>query len=127
MTKSTWGAAALLLATFVVGALSGGAAVALGDRGQERRPRSPEGYVARLAESLELTPVQQDSVRAILDRYRPRMDSLWQGIKAQHETLRTNVRSEIRAQLTPDQQTKYDEFIQRQQAERRRQGSPNAK
>ena len=118
MTKSTRTATLLLLAAFLLGAVAGGGALAL-----YRRPPGlghnggPSGYLSRLAKDLDLTPVQRDSVGQILERYKPRMDSIWQDIRPKFETVRAERRSEINAHLTPDQQRRYAQL--RIQPERR--------
>ncbi len=124
MTNSRSRAAALLLATFVAGALVGGAVIGLAERRDDRhgawRPRhGSEEYLQRLTEGLELTSVQRDSVRAILDRHRDGMESLWREIRPRFETLRDSIRSEIRSQLTPEQRDSYAELLRRHDEERR--------
>jgi Spy/CpxP family protein refolding chaperone len=129
MTKSTRTATLLLLAAFVLGALAGGAALALYGRPPGMGPgHSPgsSGYLSRLSKDLELTPVQRDSVGAILERYEPRMDSIWQDIRPRFETVRGELRSDIKAQLTPDQQRRYAELLERRDAMRRTKDSSNA-
>lgn len=87
---------------------------------QARRPAGERGYLGRLTRDLELTPGQRDSVRVVLDRYQPGFDSLWAEGRPKYETLRARVRSDIRAQLTPEQQLRYDSMTQRHDAERHR-------
>jgi hypothetical protein len=111
----------LLLAAFLAG---GGAGVLVGrslgpDGHPPRRPRGENGYLARLTRDLDLSPAQRDSVRVVLERYRPGFDSVWAESRPRYETLRTRVRSDIRAQLGPEQQTRYDSIIARHDAERR--------
>jgi Spy/CpxP family protein refolding chaperone len=129
MTKSTWGAAALLIATFAGGALVGGAAVAFAERGGHfrasgRSARGPnmDGYVEHLSSELSLNRTQKDSVRKILLHYKPAMDSVWDEVGPRLDTLRTRIRSEIRLVLTPEQQPRYTDMISRLEAERRRMG-----
>jgi hypothetical protein len=129
MTKSTRTATLLLLAAFVLGALAGGAALALYGRPHgmgSGHLSGPSGYLPRLSKELTLSPVQHDSVAAILERYEPRMDSIWQDIRPRFETLRGELRSDINAQLTPDQQRHYAELLQRHDAMRRTKDSSNA-
>lgn len=129
MTKSTRTATLLLLAAFALGAVAGIGGVALYHRPWGMGPGHPpgsSGYLARLAKDLDLSPVQRDSVGAILDRYEPRMDSIWQDIRPKFETLRGELRSDINAQLTPDQQRRYAELLERQDARRRNKDSSNA-
>jgi len=130
MTKSARTATLLLVAAFLLGALAGGAALSLAGRGRGPggggRPSGPSGYLSRLSKDLDLTPVQRDSVAAILQRYEPRMDSLWQEIRPRFDTLRGELRTNINAQLTPDQQRHYAELLERHDAERRNRDSSNA-
>lgn len=122
MTKSTRTATLLLLAAFVLGAVAGGAALALYGRpprmGPGHTPGS-SGYLIRLAKDLELSAVQRDSVGAILARYEPRMDSIWEDVRPRFETIRGELRSDINAQLTPAQQRHYAELTTRHDAMRR--------
>jgi Spy/CpxP family protein refolding chaperone len=116
MTRSRSGAAALLIATVVLGGLVGGAATTLADH---RGPRPT--FVERLSNDLSLTRAQQESIKVILDRHQPAMDSLWQIIRPQFQTERQVIRNEISSLLTPDQQAKYTQ-LQRQDSIRRAEG-----
>ena len=108
MTKSKWTAAALLIAVFVLGALSGaaaaglavGAAAGLAERSTGERRQSRGGIVEHLAQDLNLTAEQQDSVRAILERH-----------KAGFQVMREQIGNEIRSILTAEQQTQYEELM----------------
>ncbi|MEO8226525.1 MAG: hypothetical protein ABI637_03790 [Gemmatimonadota bacterium] len=75
-----------------------------------------------LTRDLDLTQAQQDSVRGILARRAAAMDSLWRDVGPRFETLKSTVRSDIRAQLNPDQQRKYAEMNKRFDAMRAAQG-----
>ena len=115
MTRSRTGAALLLIATFVLGGLVGGAATTLADRG--RRAKRPS-YVERLTADLALSAAQRDSIQTLLDRHQPAMDSLWEQIRPQFQSERQAIRNAISALLTPDQQAKYAS-LQRQDSLRR--------
>jgi Spy/CpxP family protein refolding chaperone len=123
MTRSRLGAALLLLATFVLGGLVGGAASTLADRrthpGEHGRPRP--SFVDRLSADLGLTTVQRDSIQAVLERHQPAMDSLWKIIRPEFQSERQNIRNEISALLTNEQQAKYA-ALQRQDSLRRAEG-----
>ena len=111
----------LLLAALLAG---GGLGLIAGRSlgGPERPGRhgsGPEGYLGRLTRHLDLTPAQRDSVRAVLDRHQPGFDSVWAESRPRFETLRARVRSDIRAQLTPEQQLRYDSMIARRDSMRR--------
>ena len=122
MTKSTRTAVLLLIMAFLLGAAAGGTALALYGRPPHMGPGRPggsSGYLSRLERDLKLTPVQRDSVGAILERFEPRMDSIWQEVRPRFETLRGELRSDINAQLTPEQQRHYAELLERHDARRR--------
>lgn len=128
MTKSTRTAALSLLAAFLLGAVAGGGVLALSHRPPDRggRTEGSSGYLAGLSKSLDLTTTQRDSVAAILNRYEPTMDSIWQDFRPKFETIRAQLRSDISAQLTPDQQRRYAEMLERRNAGRRHKDSSNA-
>ncbi len=115
MTKSKMSAAGLLLAAAAVGAVIGGWATSYrehhGPQGSGRGGR--EGYVERMTTELSLTAPQQDSIRAILQRFEPGMDSLWRDIRPRFDSLRQVARSAIVAQLDPVQQQKYQAMLAR--------------
>lgn len=95
------------------------------DRGHSHG-RGGRAHLERLQRELDLTPGQRDSVRAILERHRPGFDSVWAETRPRYETLRDRVRSDIRAQLDPDQQRRYDDMIARLDAARRAREEDNA-
>ena len=125
MISSTRRAVVLLLATFVLGAAAGAAGMAYASR----RPDAPTGqgraawYLDRLTRTLDLTPVQQDSVKAVLDRYSPPMDSLMSEIRPRLDTLRAAMRTEITRFLDPRQQKEYEAMQQKRDQERKAGGS----
>jgi Spy/CpxP family protein refolding chaperone len=112
MVKRPWKALTLLLAVFIAGGLVGGA-LAEWEPWGHGHGRDANGMVARLTEELELTPAQQDSITAVLDRWRPQMDSAWAEVRPRIETVRAKIRSDIAAQLTTEQQAKYEELMKR--------------
>jgi hypothetical protein len=124
MSRSRLGAVALLLATFVLGGLVGGAATSMADRRthQHRAERPPRpSYVDRLGSELGLSEAQKDSVRAVLERHQPAMDSLWESIRPLLQSERQAIRSQIHALLSEEQQAKYI-ALQRQDSLRRAEG-----
>lgn len=123
MMASRGRAAALLAAVFLAGMLVGAGVFALARGPGGPHPRRE--FVDRLTHELNLTPAQHDSVAAILQRRRTSMDSLWREVGPRFETLRVTVRSEIRSQLTPDQQRKFAEMNKRSDA-MRAQGASHA-
>lgn len=104
----------LLVAVFAAGAVAGWGYQAWADSrdGGRSRPRGLDATVDYLGRELTLSPAQRDSVRAAFERHKPEMDALWQSVHPKFDSLRAQVRSEIRAQLTPAQQTKYQEMVE---------------
>lgn len=122
MTRSRFSAVSLLLAVFVLGALAGHFGPSFLEphgSGASRLARGREGILTRLNSELQLSTTQQDSIRAILQRHEPAMDSMWREVRPRFDSLRDVVRSEIRVQLTPDQQRKYTEMNERRDREYR--------
>jgi hypothetical protein len=123
MISSTRRAVVLLLVTFVLGAAAGAALTAYG----WPTPAPPQGrsawYLDHLTRSLHLTQVQQDSVKAVLARYAPAMDSLMSEIRPRLDTVRSAMRAEISGFLDPRQQKEYEAMRQKHEQERKAGGS----
>lgn len=123
MLPATGRARALLL---LLGALLLGVGIGVagarwwqhGQRAARGERRGNEAYLERLARDLALAPAQRDSVRTILERYAPRMDSVWADVRPRFETLRAEMRSEIERQLTTEQRRAYGELRLRMRGER---------
>jgi len=127
MIRSTWKAGILLLAAFILGGAVGGAVTARVAHHSfwEGKPRDRmEGYLRLLGENLDLSSAQRDSVRGILERHRGDMDAIWQEVAPRYETMRSQIRSEIRTQLTPEQQRQYAHLTARLDQERREMNTP---
>jgi Spy/CpxP family protein refolding chaperone len=128
--RSRLGAVVLLVAAMSFGALIGGIAVSVAEHrgvGPATHRHGRDGFMARLTEELELTTAQQDSIRTVLDRHRPEMDSMWQEVRPRFDSVRTVMRGEIRAQLTSEQQAKYQQMIERREREQREQQNAEKK
>jgi len=112
ISRKPWKAMALLAAVFVTGAVVGGAVVMWEPWGHDHG-RNANGMIEHLTEELALTQAQQDSISAVLERWRPQMDSAWAEVRPRIETVRASIRSDIAAQLTAEQRSKYDELMKR--------------
>lgn len=125
MISSARRAALLLLATFVLGAAVGAAAMAYAAHPPATPPSKSRSawYLDHLTRNLDLSPVQRDSVKAVLDRYTPAMDSLMGEIRPRLDTLRATTRAEITRFLDPRQQKEYGEMRQKHEQERKAGGS----
>jgi len=109
----------LLLAALLGGAVGTAATIGIGGGRHMggRRPGS-DWYVEMLSRELELTREQRDSVRAVLARHRGGMDSIWAEMAPRMKAWRDGARADVRAHLTPEQQTRYAELTARLDAER---------
>jgi hypothetical protein len=106
----TW-AVALLAAVFLAG---GAAGWALAKRRPADPPRpggGPDAIASFLGRRLDLTPAQQESVRAVFVRHHEEMQAIWGTVRPRLDSLRTVVRTEVNAQLTPDQQARYARLL----------------
>ena len=123
-------AAFLLVAMAVLGLIVGiGGTVVAAHQGvgrlhyhAERAPRGPNEYLDKLTRDLEPTAEQRDSISSILERQRGDIDAIWREVRPRFDSLRSNVRSEMRVLLNPDQQVRFDE-ISRQNDQRRNRGN----
>ena len=79
--------------------------------------------VDRLTEQLHLTPDQQKQIETILQDGHKRITAIYRQsqdqARPQYEAVHTEIRSRIRALLTPAQQPKFDDFLKRLDAERK--------
>lgn len=115
-------AASLLFATFVLGVAVGGVALAAwgeNDSGRSRRPRERVSYTERLQQELSLTAAQRESVEAILERRQEAMRQYWREVGPQFDTLRAQVRTEIMAVLSEEQQEAFQQLMARSDSARR--------
>ena len=122
MQTGTWKAVFLLLLAAILGGAVGSFTTArLIDRDLPPRDRGghSEWYVDLLTRELKLSRDQQDSVRAVLKRHRPQMDSLWATLDQPMAQMREAIRADIRTVLTDAQRTHYTEVTARLDAHRR--------
>ena len=120
-------AAALLGATFILGAAAGAVGVALWTDHERDRPRRdpPErlSFVERLARDLELTEVQRDSIATIVDRRDDAMREVWRDMEPRFDSLRGVINQEILAVLDDEQQAGFEAMLARADSARRRRDS----
>ncbi|MDH5316384.1 MAG: periplasmic heavy metal sensor [Gemmatimonadota bacterium] len=122
MSQSRLKAFGLLVAVFALGAVAGGAGLSWAEHrsaAPSRPTRVRDAMLTRMTAQLDLTQEQQDSIRAILKRHDPMMDSMWSEIRPRFDSLRAVVRGDIQGQLTPEQQRKYKEMLEQREREYR--------
>jgi len=117
--RSQLWAFALLAAALVVGGGAGWAARGTSVRRCTPKFRDTAGMVELLTKELNLSTAQQDSVRAVFRRHRAQMEAIWRSVHPRYDSLRAVFESEINAQLTPDQQRRHHELLERLGRERR--------
>jgi hypothetical protein len=76
-------------------------------------PQQRRALAANLAAELDLTPAQEDSVGAIIERRAGDYQQLRNTIRPLVEQLATSTRSDIERVLTPDQRVRYRAIQQR--------------
>lgn len=116
-----WRATLLLIVVFVAGVGVGVAGLRLLGPRRGGRPTTDRA-VEMLGHRLNLRNAQRDSVRAILDRHRPELDSAWASFRPRFDSLQHQIGKEIEAQLDPDQREKFTKL--RQEFEQRRKDRP---
>lgn len=118
---------AMLVLTFVVGALSGAALDRLlvaepvpapavvtpaptpaSDEEPERRSRRGRPSERDIFDQLDLTVEQREKIDEILDRRRAQLDAFWAETRPKVHSLVESTRADIRAILTPEQRAEYD-------------------
>lgn len=119
-TKARGEAAILIAVVFLLGALLGAVATHVwGERVWGHQDTHTAGMkpvnqvVAEFTRELQLTPDQQTQVAAIIDDTHAQWKALYAPVDAQKEQIRQQSRARIRALLTPEQQPKFDAFVQR--------------
>jgi len=108
---------AVLVATFVLGGVTGGA---LGHVLEERRAMdmfdaaengSRHGvFLWSLERKLDLSDAQEVQIAQILARYDREMGDVTQPVDPEMKALRKKMRDDVRAVLTPEQAPRYDEL-----------------
>ena len=131
LNRSTAWATLLLVATFAAGIVVGVGGRALWVRSAygsaPERGRGVDRLVAELNDELALTPLQRDSVHAILQRHWARMTAVWDTVRPRFDALRTVMDSEVAAHLSPDQQVKYRDHMARHRHQREKTDSSGKK
>lgn len=120
LPKSKLWAIALLVAVAAAGFALGAVTTDYTHRPPRREGRGREGYATHLARELGLDSVQTDSVRAILQRYRPAMRAVFDQVRPQMDSVRAQMRADIHNVLTPDQRQRFDSLLVRERSARER-------
>ncbi|MBI4390257.1 MAG: hypothetical protein HY575_00050 [candidate division NC10 bacterium] len=79
-----------------------------------------ERYVDRLTQALQLQEGQRQQLDRILDDARDEFGKLRQTIHPQAQEIKQQARARIREMLSPDQQRRFEAFVEEWEAERQR-------
>jgi|SRR5580700_1997319 hypothetical protein len=116
-------AGVMVAAVFLLGAVFGGVGIhywevrANGGHTISGYPKHAE-ILKQLTVQVGLSDDQEKQVAAIVDDIRSKMHELSQQQKPQSDAIRADGRKRIRALLTPEQQPKYEKFLQELDADR---------
>jgi len=130
-TPATRKAAIWVVIVFLLGAVAGGmfgygyahhsvSAASAPLPEPERRAKR----VAQMTEELGLTGDQAKQLDAILMKAHAEAKAVRDQADAQVDQIRQATRNQVRATLTPEQKPKYEEFLEKLDAERKRNASP---
>ena len=79
------------------------------------RPRSPEmlrkEFVERFDNALKLTPGQHDAIQKIITAGQEQNRQIWTNVAPKMRQEMERVHQQIRAELTPDQQKKFEALV----------------
>jgi Spy/CpxP family protein refolding chaperone len=100
-------------------------------QGDTAGPRSDkarrEHIVEELTNELGLTADQQKKLDSVITEAHAKFQAIHEADQPQIEQVRKNARNEIRAFLTPEQQTKFEEHIQKLDEERKQRAQQQGK
>jgi Spy/CpxP family protein refolding chaperone len=82
----------------------------MGRGGQGGPP--PGRLIERLQRDLALTPEQRAQVEKIFEARRPRLEEVQREVRARAEQEQRELQAEIRAVLTPEQQARFDRWLE---------------
>lgn len=117
-----WQVCLVLVAIFVAGGISGG--LVAFQIARRHAPPPPGVWIARrienVARELQLTPAQMERVQPIVKRNVEELTKLSrQSMHTVHEMLE-RMETEIGAELTPEQRTRYEQILKERREVRRR-------
>lgn len=121
MSKAKLTAGGLLAGALLIGAAVGalGARWASGEpRGERWNGHGREEFVDWLSRELELSADQRTEVAAVLERQHEALVALWREVRPRADEIRRETRQELRAVLTPEQQARHAELLEKMERER---------
>jgi Spy/CpxP family protein refolding chaperone len=108
----------VVAATFVAGFTSG-AGFHRWATGEYGPPPAPPMVSSRVLHELNLSPDQREKADQILERYRPKLETILESTFPKVKRLRTQAEQEVRGILTAEQRSRFDEIRARRPPPRR--------
>ncbi|MCI0708409.1 MAG: hypothetical protein L0Y80_13100 [Ignavibacteriae bacterium] len=101
-----------IIVAFLLGGVGGGfVGKDYFNRGRSHKKPERSEIRKHFAEKLQLDQRQQATVDSIVEVHRSKIDTISQQYSQRFKLQRDTLRQEIRKLLTPEQNTRYDEFI----------------
>jgi Spy/CpxP family protein refolding chaperone len=119
-TKARSEAAILVVVVFLLGVVLGGLGTYLWGQRVWGMRIGPPTHAQILMRELELTSDQQKQLTAITEDTQAKLRALYLPLAAQREQIREQSRERIRAILTPEQQPRFEQFLQRFDEQRKK-------
>lgn len=85
-------------------------------------PPPPEALIDRLDEELQLTDDQRSRIQTIFDTRREPLERVRREMRDRMEREQNELQAEIRSVLTPEQQPKFDKWLEQDRARGRGRG-----
>lgn len=127
--RSKTSATLLLIATFVLGGISGSIAYYLyhvrtsaAQTQRSYRGSGPHNPVDELAAGLKLDPGQKEKLAVIIRQSGEKYRQLSRDFRPQYESIRQETQQAIREILTPEQRDRFENIIRQEQDRRRSRG-----
>ena len=109
-----WKVIIVLLGIFIAGAVTGGFVTLRVGRNKILNRPVPEEWaprhLKRLADRLDLTPVQQEQIRPIVRRNMEQLNHIRNSSMAETKTIVEDMQREISERLTPEQRAKFEQM-----------------
>lgn len=130
--KSKAWAVALLLGVLFLGGAAGAAvdrllvskARAAAEESRRGSDRGRRDYVGWLAAELSLSDTQRAQIELLVEGHREQVSALWKEMRPRFEQYQSQLRSEIREVLTPEQLAAYEALLEKEQERHRSRRSP---
>jgi uncharacterized membrane protein len=108
----------IIIATFCLGAFTGGLAAYIAQKQQSKNAVTVMSVVAEVDKRVSLQGDQRNQVETILNDARQQYKNVKEQTRPQYETIRQSARAKIRNLLSADQQTNFDKYMQELDAKR---------